>query len=1141
MFPAVTSPTSVGQVSVELVADARNLAKSLRAEVEKAFKGLDLDKAIQESIGGKTLKVKVEADLDTTGLQEKLGKTRAPKVKVPFDPDTDSIGDKVKKTRVPKVPVPLDPVLTAFQQEVRRQTASLARQTIKIPVDGDAGGLRAHLATELAAIQAQSRIQVPTEPGSRAAYEARLRAQLAEVAARVKQTVQVDVDVDKQGGAARLSRSLGDLPVNPLRLLQSAFGALSDAMQESGNAAIRAGGSIAGALSTAAGPIGAVAAGFGILVGGIGAVAAAASVAIPAITALAGAVASLPGLLAGAGAGIGTLALGFKGIADAFKPKTGGGGGGGAGQDPESRARRIAAAERGVESARRGIAAATRGLEAAERGYDDAVRRVDEAQRRAAQAQQAVNRARREAKEDLEDLNRALRGAKLDEEDATLRVTEALRALNQAKEEGNLPDIQRADLEYRQAQQALEDAKDATDDLSQASDEANKKGVDGSDKVQDALQDQKDAIQAVKDAQNGVVDAQNAIASANDSLAASYDGLKSAQDSLVEAQKKAASAGGGGGGALSKLVRLAPEARKFVNAVKALKPAFENLRLDVQNRLFKDLDGTVRNLARSYEKPLRETLGSYADTFNRFFRDLGTAVTTPKFITDIQAGAEAGRKALAAIGTSVTNDLVPAFGALSSAAGPFIESLGDELAAVVRDFGRWIQQAEKSGALDTFFTTAKEALHDMFTTGRQVTRLVGNLFRILVNGNGKNDKSAIDSFNDGLEAVNRWLEDPKNQQAIADFVDQVKQGLKDLKDAAQGIKGVLDRLFPDKDKTKNDSSDLGEEIGKAVVSGVISGMAAAVKQNFKSTGILSDFFLKGPFSLVDEIKALLGIHSPSTVMAEIGGFLIDGLIKGIGGKLGSLKKAAGRIVQTVKDGIGTVTGTLTQKGRELAGGLLNGLGNRFPQARNTAVGLKNTITGVFSNSGTTLTGAGKNVGASLANGILARYGSVREKSAGLKAQITSPWARAGQILYNVGKVVAKGLQNGIEAERPNLGKYLNALGTYIKNNKGPIAKDRVLLRPEGAAIMSGLISGIDSQKRALGDKLADVTSLVAGAQFPGLGADLDAAVASNLAIAGSHTFVLDFAPGFTGDFLVDGLRKNIKARNNGNVQAALGS
>lgn len=1068
----MTSPEPVGSVSVEVVASAKALAKSLKKEVESAFKDLDFSKAIQDSVGRTKIKLPVEPEVDTSGL-----------------------GEKVRRTRVPKVPVELDPVLAAFQQEIRRQTAALARQVnVNVPVDADTAGLRSELGAALAAVRAQTRIEVPTEPGGKAEYEARLKAQLAEVAARVKQTVHVDVDVDKQGSSGLTS--LGGLikgfgkGLPNFGGLASNVGQLGGALQKAAGSSIQLGTGLSGAAASAAGPIGIV---IGLLVTAAGAMAAlgiAATLVVPAITAVAGAAAAIPAAIVGAGAAFGTLALGFRGISEAFKPKTGGGGGGGS--NPAQQARQVAAAERGVESARRGIAAASRAVQSAERGLADAEQGVVDAQKRAAQAQLAVNRARVDAKEDIEDLNRSLAGAKLSEEDAALGVTDALRALNEAKLTGNLPDIQRADLAYRQAQQTLAEAADTADDLQKSTDSANKAGVEGSDKVVSALQDQQDAIRGVKDAQNGVLDAQNAVLSANDGLKSSYDGLLSAQDSLAEAQKKAAA---GASAAAAKLIPLAPAAQKFVNAIKALKPAFEDLRLDVQQRLFQGLDKTVTNLGRAWIPALKTTLGRYADTFNQFFKNLGTSITTPKFIADIQAGAEGARQGLAKIGDSITTSLAPAFGTLSRAAGPFLAQLGGELATIVTRFSDWVLQGEKSGALSDFFDRASKALHSIFTTGTLVTQIIGDLFSIITGAQAKTGKTPIDSFNNALRSLDDYLKNPANQQQIRDFIAQAAATLSSLGDKIRKIDNILDKLGlgdADTANAKAKAGSVGSDIGSLLFAGLIAGLGEAVK---KSAVFFIDNLLIGP--VIGLVKKGFGINSPSTVFAEIGVDLIRGLILGIGSALGALSSRV--------------------------------------------AGIKTTVVNRLSDAGSWLTANGRNAVIGLANGIVSLYGTLATRAAGLRTTVANQLSNAPSLLYNAGRNIVQGLWNGIA----DLGSWFYGRIRAFINANVPQAVQHFLGIASPSKVMAGLGREIPAGL-ALGiaggtDQVAAAAEAMAAAAMPVLGdttfgTDLSAVSGS---LSKSATLQAQWAQGATGDKVLDAFRDLIKFSYNGDVEAAL--
>lgn len=1067
----MTSPV-VGSVSVEVIASARDLARSLKKEVESAFKDLDIKSAIRDAIGNTKIKLPVELDPDTAGIGEKVRRTRVPKVPVDLDPNTDSIPEKVRRTRVPKIPVEIDPLMAAFQQEIRRQTSVLARTVnAKVPVGADTGGLRAELGAALAAVQAHTKISVPTEPGDKAAYEARLKAQLAEVAARVKQHVDVKVDVDKDTGLKNIGSAIKDIGslLPNIGGVASGVADLGGALEKAAGSSAQLGGNLAGAFESASGPVGLV---VGLLVAASGAMlalAGAAVFAVPAIAAVAGAAAAIPAALAGAGAVFGTLALGFKGISEAFKPKAAGAGGGGS---VVNQARQIAAASRGVESARRGIAAANRNLDTAERGLASAELNVVQAQERSRLASDALGKARKEARGDIEDLSRALRGAQLAEEDAALGVTDALRALNEAKLTGNIPDIQRADLAYREAQLTLENAKDSSHDLGDAQVDAAKKGVEGSDKVQAALRGQADAAQAVKDAQNGIVDAQNAVLSANDGLKSSYDGLASAQDSLAQAQQKVAS---GGAAAAAQIIKLAPAAQRFVDAIKALKPAFEGLRLDVQQRLFQGLDQTVTHLGDAWIPALKVTLGRYADTFNGFFRSLGAAITTPKFIKDLQAGAEGARQGFSAIGSSITTSLAPAFGALSRAAGPFLAQLGREIASIVTDFSNWVLQGEKSGGLKSFFVTASDALHDIFITGKLVTSIIGKFLGILV-GSTDDRKSPLDAFNDSLTKTSAWLDKPENRQRIVDLYQTISSGVATVINAVTTIAGWLNTARDKFDQFKNS------------LSGIIDGVVG--------------FFTALPGRAVSAISALPGeVSALFSQLARRAGEVIG---YGIGVVAGFFYRLPGQI----SDFISSIPGRVSALFDRVVA-FAKSLPGRVSAGVDALRSLPGKIAGFFS---------------------------------GLPGRI-----------YNVGRDLILGLWNGISS----LGTWLrnqaiNFAGGIISGFKAGFnsnSPSKRMADEVGVTLPQGIAVGMDAGRaRLLGDaqRLADdvvAASLpdLGAVTLPSLGAAGDLAVSRSLQVAAQQQVMVTMDPRSTGDWLMDGLRRNIQFKHRGDPIAALGS
>lgn len=1127
----MTSPDSVGEVSVEIVADARALAKDLKDKVEKGFKDLDPGKTLRDKVkNSKPVSVPVVPEPDTKDLPEKTE-------------------EQAKKTRTPRVPVGLDPLLVAFQRDVQKQLRALAKTVqAKVPVDADTDELRRELAAELSKVAQQAKAKIPVEVEDRQKLEAELRSALAGVSERVKAAVKVEpdttglgakveaattravgrtkvrvpveVDVDKGGALARLKSAFSGIGGSGgISGLVSQFADLGGAIQRAAGSSAQLGGSLAGAFVTATGPVGVV---IGLVVaaaGAVGVLATSVSLLAPAFAAAAAAAAAIPGALAGAGAAFGTLALGFKGISEAFKPKSGGGGGGGG---AVNQARQIAAASRQVEAARRGIAAANRQVEASERslaaahrGVEAAELRLAEAQKRAQQAQTAISRAREDAVESIEDLNRSLRGAQLAEEDAALGVEEALRALNAAQLTGNIPDIRRADLAYRQALQTLEESRDTTEDLSKETEDANRKGVEGSQQVQDAYRDQEEALQAVRDAQVGVIEANDSLRSAQDGVAAAMDGVKSAADGLTSAQESLAAAqqkvASGGGGVAKEIIKLAPAAQKFVDAIKALKPAFESLRLDVQQRLFQGLDRTVTRIGEAWIPALRTTLGRYADTFNRFFRDLGTSITTPKFITDIQAGAEGARKALDRIGGAITSKLTPAFGALAKASAPFLERLGNGLATIVEKFSDWVLEGERSGKLAEFFERAGDAMEKIGQTGYQVARIIGGVINALMGGTASEGRTTgLDAINDALRDLADWLADPANQKKVQDFFYELDQWVRAAAASFATVSSWIDSLQRFVDRLRQWKADVkaelnslfgfddGVEPGENLVEGLISGLGTAFGKLWDK---LAGWLWEGPDSLIGRIKSGLGIASPSTVMAEIGRDLIAGLVVGVKAALGVL--------------------------------------------RNTAISIRTTVTNALSNAGNWLVQTGRNTVAGLQNGIRAVFGGLRTTVGGLRSTVVNALSNAITWLRSTGMNVVYGLWNGLAS----LGGWLwskvqNFAATYvtqaINRALGVNSPSKVAMKI-GRAVPEGLAMGIDkdaAQVQAAAERLAAAALPQIQDTTLGMGWEADAAIRGSLAIADQKQALLSWKTNASGDQLLDAIARIVDISYNSDVEAA---
>ena len=113
--------------------------------------------------------------------------------------------------------------------------------------------------------------------------------------------------------------------------------------------------------------------------------------------------------------------------------------------------------------------------------------------------------------------------------------------------------------------------------------------------------------------------------------------------------------------------------------------------------------------------------------------------------------------------------------------------------------------------------------------------------------------------------------------------------------------------------------DTAYKDGQFTISGLFNGIVDALK-NVASW--IKDHIFK-PF--INGFKKAFGIHSPSTVMSEQGGFIMSGLFKGLKDNLPNILTWIGNIPKKVKDKLGNAKDWLKDKGSQAIEGFAAGL------------------------------------------------------------------------------------------------------------------------------------------------------------------------------------------------------------------------
>lgn len=432
---------------------------------------------------------------------------------------------------------------------------------------------------------------------------------------------------------------------------------------------------------------------------------------------------AVPGVVAGAAASIGTLAIGLGGVKDAY--------------DAVSKA----ALSSGTDQAAQARAAVS-----ASNQLRNAV--VDETRARKDQAQ-----AYRDARQDLVDLNVEMRGGLISESRAILEAQKAREDLMS----GNYSDVRDAQLRVLETDQRLIEVRNRNNQTAEKLNDTQAKGVEGSDRVVDANE-------RVARAQQQVADAQAAVADATGKTSA--------------AQRAAAQA----------MEQLSPSARRFVETLIEMRPAFDEVRDAVQEPLFEGKADEFRNFFTNIAPNIKSGLSGIAAAWNQNITALLTSLGSEqgKGIIDRILGntGDAQERLSKAI-----DPLVRGMGTLAAAGTDALPRLADALGNVAARFANFIEQADKDGRLDRWIN---DGLTGMTNLGNSVLN-IGKMFTGLTTAAGGGG-----TFLQWLEnTTRRWQEfinSEEGQSKIRDYLNEGMRLLREWGDLLKNLPGAFQSM-----------------------------------------------------------------------------------------------------------------------------------------------------------------------------------------------------------------------------------------------------------------------------------------------------------------------------------------------------------
>jgi hypothetical protein len=264
------------------------------------------------------------------------------------------------------------------------------------------------------------------------------------------------------------------------------------------------------------------------------------------------------------------------------------------------------------------------------------------------------------------------------------------------------------------------------------------------------------------------------------------------------------------------------------------------------------------------------------------------------------------------------------------------------------------------------------------------------------------------------------------------------------------------------------------KLGKFIWDGLINGLKDAWSTVTNGIKSFTDGFING-------FKEALGIHSPSTVFAEIGGYIVQGLANGITAALPYVEQAMTNFANAVQQKGNEMIDYGTTTATNFVDGFFNGLDSKWQELDS---GLQSDFFGTVQNLWNAVqSGDLKTVGTTAAAIIWQAMGEknrseVKTYAADLISQLSDVLKKAAGTLFDSALQIGKNIWKGITNNFGDIVKSVSQLGQKIYNGFSSL---KVPLTNAGFSISNGLLGGLVSKFPEILTGVAGVITSIGGA------------------------------------------------------------
>lgn len=752
-------------------------------------------------------------------------------------------------------------------------------------------------------------------------------------------------------------------------------------------------------------------------------------------------------------------------------------------------------------------------LAQAEESRRSALQRIADASKAVEEAEVERLRAIRDAAEQASDALRDLEHAKLGVQEAKLETRQAVLDLKELRDEVGATGAGFDDLFKRFTDADVQFDKKAFSKALAAAGvtEGTQEAIDMERavlRVREARLGEKDAIDQVGDAQQRLADSSQGVIAAEERLAAAHREAADAARAARLQQLQAADAAGASNTQLEHAKQLMDDLsgaeRGLARRLLHLRETFLTFIRTGTDPIFRAISGVIdklRELRKTTEGKflfgvIAESLKAVGDAFGRVITNFADFATSRTGVTIFALGAQLLKQFLDLLGGPIMRNALTLIGNLAAA-------FGTGTVDVLKLLNRGLKHlADATSGLDD----QDQPVLDAVFAFKELLRLIGAVGDAIVAFAGAAARPGgelVKWIREGVEAFTDWLRSAEGKKSVKQFfkeaipfiktmvkfvlklglvflnlfeffapaLTRIFDGLNTVLDIINAVLGLLNKL-PGPIKTVlglfvlggllqrvsgpialitlalGALGDKADDVWQAIKGGIL-GFPREIKRMAEKVGAAFEF-------LINLVKKILGIDSPSKVFMQIGVDIVLGLIEGIQGAIGLIVNGARWLVNHFIEGVKRIA----EKWAELARWIIGKIGDGLRAAKDFVLtqgerivgwlisGIKGIATDLF------------DVGKSIIEGVIKGVASMKDEFRdalkdvfGFTFKIAKNFlgARSPSKLYQgLGESMMQGLALGVRTAAPAAERAIKgALGSIASDPlgvsvSGSIARDRRL-------------------------------------------------------------------------------------------------